>query len=205
MKNPVILVLVSICLIFLASCEKKDNSSKEKAPVAVVIDESNTYGSFNSQVEWGEHLVTILDCNICHTPKKMSAKGPVLNLDLMLSGRASGQPGLDINREEIEAKGLSVTGDLTEWAGPWGVSYAGNLTPHATGIGSWSEEQFFLAMREGKYKGLSEGRTLLPPMPWESFSHMTDDELRAIFTYLKSIKPIDNLVPAALPPLSQMQ
>ena len=128
-------------------------------------------------------------------------KRAVLDLDLMLSGRPSERPGLDIDRKEIESKGLTVTGDLTEWAGPWGISYAGNLTPHETGIGTWSEEQFFLAMREGKFKGLAESRTLLPPMPWESFSHMTDDELKAIFAFLKSIKPVENIVPAAAPPV----
>jgi hypothetical protein len=39
-------------------------------------------------------------------------------------------------------------------------------------------------------------------MPWEMFSHMNDDELKAIFAYLKSIKPINNLVPPPEPPLS---
>lgn len=202
MKKSNILVLAIICIIALIACEKKEGSSKNEVTNSMAVDESNKYGSFNTEIEYGKHLVTILDCNVCHTPKRMSERGPVLNLELMLSGRQADVPGLDINREEIESKGLTVTGDLTEWAGPWGVSYAGNLTPHETGIGSWSIEQFTLAMREGKFKGLSEGRTLLPPMPWESFSHLTDEELSAIFTYLKSIKPVDNLVPAALPPAS---
>lgn len=202
MKNLVSLVSAMLLIICLVSCEKSNTSKEEMAPVATAINETNKYGSFDSQVEWGEHLVTILDCNVCHTPKKMSEKGPVWDMDLMLSGRPADRPGLDINREEMESKGLTVTGDLTEWAGPWGVSYAGNLTPHETGIGSWSEEQFFLAMRKGKYKGLAATRTLLPPMPWESFSHMTDDEIKAIFVYLKSVKPIDNVVPEALPPMT---
>ena len=202
MKNLVSLVSVFLLIFCLTSCENKNTGKKELTPVEAVSNDINTYGSFDSQVEWGEHLVTILDCNVCHTPKKMTNTGPVMDMELMLSGRPAERPGLDINRKEIESKGLTVTGDLTEWAGPWGVSYAGNLTPHETGIGTWSEEQFFLAMREGKFKGLAESRTLLPPMPWESFSHMTDDEVKAIFAYLKSVKPIENIVPAALPPVA---
>jgi hypothetical protein len=201
MKYLNLLCSITFIVICLASCENKNATKQDMVPVATAINETNQYGSFDSQVEWGEHLVTILDCNVCHTPKKMTERGPVLDLDLMLSGRPSERPGLDIDRKEIESKGLTVTGDLTEWAGPWGISYAGNLTPHETGIGTWSEEQFFLAMREGKFKGLAESRTLLPPMPWESFSHMTDDELKAIFAFLKSIKPVENIVPAAAPPV----
>ena len=201
MKNPVILSVLSLIIMCFISCEKKIASNDTPVPVQNPVNEAWEYGDFESEIAWGEHLVTILDCNVCHTPKKMTERGPVMDLDLMLSGRPAERPVLDINRKEIESKGLTVTGDLTEWAGPWGISYAGNLTPHETGIGSWSEEQFFLAMREGKFKGLAESRTLLPPMPWESFSHMTDDEIKAIFAYLKSIKPIENMVPAAVPPV----
>jgi hypothetical protein len=107
---------------------------------------------------------------------------------------------MDINRKELETKVVVVNLLLTEWSGPWGVSYTANLTPDDTGIGSWSEEQFFKAIRHGKFKGLDGSRTLLPPMPWEMYRHMTDGELSAIFAYLKSIKPVNNLVPPPLPP-----
>jgi mono/diheme cytochrome c family protein len=181
----------------------------ENKPATVAEDTSETtaentasYGSFNSRIAWGEHLVAAMDCNICHTPKKMSDQGPVPDASLLLSGRPADRPGLDIDRKEIEAKGLSVSGDFTEWAGTWGVSYAANLTPHETGIGNWTEEQFLYALRHGKSKGLEGSRTLLPPMPWQSISQLNDEEIKAIFAYLKSIKPIENLVPAPLPPIS---
>ena len=67
--------------------------------------------------------------------------------------------------------------------------------------GNWKEEQFILAIREGKFKGLAGGRSLLPPMPWDMYRHFTDDELKAIFAYLKSTAPINNVVPAPLPPV----
>lgn len=82
--------------------------------------------------------------------------------------------------------------------GPWGISYASNLTPSEAGIGSWTVENFRLAMREGKAKGMVEGRQMLPPMPWQGYKELTDDELEAIFSYLMSLKAIDNVVPPAV-------
>jgi hypothetical protein len=87
----------------------------------------------------------------------------------------------------------------TAWAGPWGVSYTSNLTPdQSTGIGIWTEDMFIRAMRTGKHMGTS--RTILPPMPWSWFGKMRDQELKAIFAYLKSIPPIHNRVPDPEPP-----
>jgi hypothetical protein len=118
----------------------------------------------------------------------------------MLSGHPADGPKIDVDRKELANKKLAVTADLTEWVGPWGTSYAANLTPDPTGIGSWKEEQFFLALREGKFKGLPNSRPILPPMPWDMFKHMTDGEIKAIFAYLKSIPPVSNIVPPPLPP-----
>jgi hypothetical protein len=79
-------------------------------------------------------------------------------------------------------------------AGPWGVSYGANLTPdRATGIGTWTEQMVVGAMRTGRHAGV--GRPILPPMPWPSYAQMTDDDLKAIFAFLQSVKPISNRVP----------
>jgi hypothetical protein len=99
----------------------------------------------------------------------MTDHGPVLDSSLLLSGHPAQLPAPDVNRKEMESKGLAVTGDLTAWVGPWGVSFAANLTPDATGTGNWKEEQFMYAIREGKYKGLAGSRSLLPPMPWDMY------------------------------------
>jgi len=109
---------------------------------------------------------------------------------------------VDVNRQDMETKGIIATNDLTSWVGPWGVSYTANLTPDATGIGSWKEEQFIYALRNGKMKGLAGSRPMLPPMPWQMYRNMTDDELKAIFAYLKTTKPIRNIVPQPTPPVS---
>lgn len=174
------------------------NQPEEKTPQTTAKEKD--YRGFSSREEFGGHLVTVSGCEDCHTPKKMGAHGPEFDSAVRLSGHPANMPDFDIDRKAMAAKGLVVTSDLTAWAGPWGMSYAANLTPDDTGIGSWSEEQFFTAIRKGKYHGLENGRNLLPPMPWEVYRYMTDDELSSIFAYLKTVKPVKNLVPPPLPP-----
>lgn len=200
MNGPIKVFVLACTMLCLVACEQKSKSDMTDVSEIKASEAASPYGEFSSQVEWGAHLVTIGDCNICHTPKKMTNRGPVMDSTFMLSGYRPDSPPIDIDRKEIESKGLAVSRDFTAWAGPWGVSYASNITPAESGIGNWTEEQFFLVFREGKSKGLSGSRTLLPPMPWEAFGHMTDNEIKAIFAYLKSIEPIENVVPAPLPP-----
>jgi mono/diheme cytochrome c family protein len=70
-------------------------------------------------------------------------------------------------------------------AGPPDVPLASNLTPDgATGIGEWSEADFARALREGRRP---DGRQLDEFMPWRVFSGMTDDEVRALWLYLRSV------------------
>ena len=61
-----------------------------------------------------------------------------------------------------------------------------------------SETAIDLTKREGKYKGLDGSRPLLPPMPWPNFAQMTDEDLKAVFAYLKSTKPVRNIVPTPI-------
>ena len=82
--------------------------------------------------------------------------------------------------------------------GPWGASFAANITSDPTGIGSWSFEQFQTAMTKGKFKGLEAARDLLPPMPWPNYQSMAKEDLEAIYHYLKSTKPVRNIVPNAM-------
>lgn len=198
-------VILFSCVCLLMRCsEARTETDIQKAgfnPVAQAVKQQDDFGGFESRIKYGEHLVLIAGCHDCHTPKKMTEKGPVMDFSLALSGHPAKMPPPDIDRTEVERKGLAVTQTLTSWVGPWGVSFAANLTPDKTGIGNWEEKNFFTAIREGKYKGIPTGRPLLPPMPWDMYRHMTDDELKAIFAYLKSIKPIRNAVPPPQPPV----
>lgn len=63
-----------------------------------------------------------------------------------------------------------------------------------------SEEQFIIAMTEGKSKGIRMARPLLPPMPWPNYVHVKKEDLVAAFAYLKSSKPIANIVPQPIAP-----
>jgi hypothetical protein len=65
-------------------------------------------------------------------------------------------------------------------------------------MGGWTAEQFIQSMRTGKHLGV--GRPILPPMPIASLGGLTDSDLKAIFAYLRSIKPISNQVSAPLAP-----
>lgn len=183
-------------ILLLSQCAKSPEPAVE-APA----EAKATFGGYDSQAKWGEHLVTICGCNDCHTPKKMGPMGPELDSTLWLSGHPAALPPADIDRKMLESKGIVATNLLTAWIGPWGISYAANLTSDETGIGTWQESNFITALREGKFKGISSARPLLPPMPWQQFKNMTDDELKAVFAYLKSTKPIKNVVPEPTPPV----
>ncbi len=188
-------LFLSTAIIF--ACNKKTGSNSDTDKTVM----KNQYGGYESQVKWGEHIVTIGGCNDCHTPKKMGPHGPELDTSLMLSGHPTKMPPPPIDRKMAESRGIGATQTLTAWVGPWGISYAANLTPDSTGLGNWTEDQFTYALREGKFKGLPDSRTLLPPMPWQFFKSMSDDEIKAVFAYLKSIKPIHNIVPEAATPV----
>jgi hypothetical protein len=191
MRNPVAVTIVGLLAVFLlVRCTQTDT------PIAV----QENFNGFESQVKWGEHLVTVSACHDCHSPKKMTAMGPEIDSSSLLSGHIAGSPDWVVNKKEVQEKGLVVTSDLTTWVGPWGTSYTANLTSDETGIGNWSEEQFKMALRQGKFKGLAGSRDLLPPMPWQMYKHFTDEEIKAIFAYLKTTRPIENLVPPPLPP-----
>ena len=201
-KLSVIFVIALACSVFfLSRCsENKPGETDNQEDTTLVGSKNN--GGYESQVKWGEHLVKTGGCGDCHTPKKMGPMGPEEDSSLLLSGHPANLPPPDVNRKEMESKGLVVTNTLTSWVGPWGVSYTANLTSDSTGIGMWKEEQFLYAIRNGKIKGLPGSRMILPPMPWQAIRHMEDDELKAIFAYLKSTKPIANVVPPPLPPES---
>ncbi len=155
------------------------------------------------QVARGKYLVELGGCHDCHTPKKMTAAGPAPDLSLALSGQRAGLPAAPVPAGVLgpaPTQWIAMTNaDQTAWAGPWGVSFAANLTPDkVTGLGNWTVEQFIKTVRTGKHLGV--GRAILPPMPVQGMAAITDGDLKAMFAYLRSIKPISNPVPAPIPP-----
>jgi hypothetical protein len=153
------------------------------------------------QISRGEFLVFAGGCADCHSPKKFGPQGPEPDLARHLSGTPAGYKVPPIPPGVLTPNGWGALGspDMTVWAGPWGVSFAANLTPDkATGLGAWTEAAFIKSMRNGKHKGVL--RDILPPMPWQSIGNLSDSDLKAMFGYLKSIKPIQNKVSEPIPP-----
>lgn len=148
----------------------------------------------------GKYIVTTGGCGDCHTPKIMTANGPMEDTTRILAGFPEGETLPPLDLKTVAPGNWYVTEkNLAAWVGPWGISYASNLTPdNETGIGTLSEEMFIKTLREGKFMGV--GRPLLPPMPWQVFAQKTDEDLKAIYAYLKSLPPIKNKVPDPVPP-----
>lgn len=122
-------------------------------------------------VKYGAYLAgPVAHCTECHTP----------------AGRA-GRP--DPTRP--------LAGGFA-FRGPWGTSYSANLTPDPeTGIGKWTDAQIVA----GIYGVYPDGRPGLPPMPWPYYAgKIAASDLEAIIAYLRSVKPIRNLVPPPRPP-----
>lgn len=150
-------------------------------------------------IKRGAYLVNTSACHDCHSPKVMTPNGPEPDPERLLSGYPANEPMPEIKVTALKDWVL-FNQHLTSAVGPWGASFAANITSDETGIGNWTEEQFFTAIRKGKYKGLEGSRSLLPPMPWQVYRNMKDDDLKAIFAYLKSTKPVHNIVPAPIAP-----
>jgi cytochrome c len=91
-------------------------------------------------------------------------------------------------RGQVKA-GFEFAGGL-QFTTPEATVMAANITPDASGISFYDEDLFFQAMRTGKVKA----RSLSPIMPWYFYSHMTDEDLKAIYAYLRTLKPVKHTV-----------
>ena len=181
----IITALFSIVLLFQFSCAGEGTAKPLNQEELVAL---------------GKYIVTTSGCDDCHTPKIFTENGPVFDTTRRFSGFPEGEvlPAIDMNMIGPD-KWSATEKHLAAWVGPWGISYASNLTPDkATGIGTMTEEMFIKCLREGKYMGV--GRPLLPPMPWEVYGMKTDQDLKAIYAYLMSVKPIKNMVPQPVTP-----
>lgn len=148
----------------------------------------------------GKYLVQFGGCEDCHSPKTFTEMGFAFDSTKTLSGHPANSPLGPIDTSMVQpGRWYLASADLTAWVGPWGISYTANLTPdEPTGIGTWTEEVFIKALRTGKHMGV--GRPILPPMPWQTIGKSSDEDLKAVFAYLKSLPPMSNKVPDPVPP-----
>ena len=111
------------------------------------------------KVKKGFYLVTIGHCMECHTP--MGPKGREFETSY-------GKGGF-------------------EFPGPWGKSVSRNITSHKEkGIGAWSDAEIKRAITDGVSR---DGSRLKPPMGYEFYKNMTNDDLDAIVAYLRTVPP----------------
>lgn len=157
---------------------------------------AQTSNQQQQRVERGKYLVTSIGCSDCHTPMKMTVNGPEPDMTRFLSGHPE---QMNVGKAPQLGKGpwvWAAVGTNTAFAGPWGISYAANLTPDkVTGLGIWTEDMFVKTIRTGRHWGVA--RPILPPMPWPAFRNLSDEDLRSVYAFLRSIKPIHNQVPDA--------
>ena len=146
----------------------------------------------------GQYIVSTSGCHDCHTPWTLGPNGPAPDMSRALSGHPQ---DLVLSPAPVPPQPwvMTTTGTNTAFAGPWGVSFTANLTPDPeTGTGKWSARNFRDTIRSGRHFG--RGRPILPPMPWPVYRNLTDQDLEAVFAYLRTVPPIKNRVPQPLPP-----
>lgn len=120
-------------------------------------------------IKRGQYLTGLGGCGDCHSPGYFLGK-------------------LD------ETKHLA--GSDVGFQTPGGTFVGPNLTSDKeTGLGNWSKEEIVKALQEGTRP---DGRVLADVMPWKDFARLTTSDAEAIATYLMSLKPIKNQVPAPL-------
>lgn len=82
------------------------------------------------------------------------------------------------------------------FSGPFGKVASANITPDATGISYYDETLFLQAMKTGYVKA----RPLNQLMPYGEFKNATDSDLKAMFAYLRTLKPLKHYVDNSEPP-----
>ena len=172
--------------------------------VLIVIALSNNFAkdldSREDMVERGKLITEIYGCVDCHTPKIKEGEFLVNDPDRLFSGHPADNKLPQFPPEIIgpnKWRGL-FTDSMTAWGGPWGISYSANLTPDKkTGIGKLSEKNFLSVLNLGIHSDMN--RKLMQPMPWKEISQLDDNNLKAVYHYLKSVKPVKNKVPESVP------
>jgi mono/diheme cytochrome c family protein len=147
-------------------------------------------------VKRGEQLVKMGGCTDCHTPMAFDPKlgMPVPKMERFLSGHPEGAPDPQASPGQGDQAVIGPT--FTSFRAPFGVVYSANLTPDPdTGLGKWDQATFVRTMRTGMHKGDANGRPILPPMPWMTLQQASDEDLAAIFAYLRTIPAVKNKVP----------
>ena len=132
----------------------------------------------SNSVEYGEYLVNISNCLTCHSQVSGMKFEPI--------------------------KGLEFAGGFEFPQATGGITRSANITPdEETGIKSWSKEKFVQKFKEYEDKPFNqkvpEG-AFNSNMPWKLFAGMTEEDLGAIYDYLRTVPAVENAVEKFTPP-----
>ena len=167
---------------------------------AIIVLNIRSVESQSDMVQRGKYLVdAVAACGYCHTPRA----GAEYNMEMYLAGHPARQSYPRYKLPSMMQQGIFIvtSTQMTAFSGPFGTSFATNLTPDKeTGLGDWTEEMFIGAIRTGLHQGVEGNRKIFPPMPAKHYAQMNDEDLKAIWAYLRTIKPVKNEVS---PPLNQ--
>lgn len=171
------------------------------APAQAGGDMASGKASGKEAIKRGAYLVAFGGCADCHTPFKMGPNGPERDFARGLSGHPEGlslSPPPQLDGPDWNWAGSA---SMTAFKGPWGVSYASNLTPdRETGIGAWTVKDFIGVMQGGKHPG--SARPIMPPMPWQALAQLKERDLKAIYAYLMAQPAVKNKVAEYQPPVA---
>ena len=190
--------VAALAAVALPGIAQSAGTARDNATTAAMAAPAKQTGGGKNAVMRGKYLVNTSGCHDCHTPWKMGANEPEPDMTRMLSGHPQDlklPPPPKPEGPWIVASAATNTAH----AGPWGVSFTANLTPDPeTGLGRWTLRNFMDTIRTGRHEG--RGRRVLPPMPIQVYKNFTDEDLGAIYAYLRTIPAIKNSVPEPLPP-----
>lgn len=131
-------------------------------PLAAVVAPSR-----DDLVKYGEYLAgPVGHCVLCHTR--------------VGDGKLPHDPLPKDFAERIGSGG-------NRFQGPWGMAIGGNITPHETGLKTWTDAEIEKAIRKGIHPN---GSRLNAPMRYVQYDTMSDGDMRAIIAYLRSLKPL---------------
>jgi len=158
----------------LTPIEKIQPSSVADFPFSLIMRTMPQKAEFSSRppatdaIAYGKYLVNAAACNDCHT----QFENGEFTGEYLAGGRIFNMPD-----------GSTLT--------------SSNLTPHKTGLGNWNKDQF--TERFKQFEGRSElnkvqAGEMQTIMPWSMYAGMTIEDLGAIYTYLQSLKPVENQV-----------
>ncbi|MGB3562875.1 MAG: cytochrome c [Thermoanaerobaculia bacterium] len=165
------LVLAAMVLVSLTvGCAPREStpSAEEQTPEATEVAVTTE----DELLTRGRYLVEgPMHCYACHSEIDWAEPGPGQPLP--------GKKGIGAKFPDVSVPGLVV---------------ASNITPDPeTGIGEWTDEELGRAIREGVGR---DGRRLFPVMPYLFYRSLSDEDLAAVITYIRSIEPVRNQPPA---------